>query len=503
MSLLESLPTHPLNEKLISHVAPRDWQNPKAAAEYQLVIIGGGSAGLVAASGAAQLGAKVALIEKEMLGGDCLNVGCVPSKAIIRAGKAMGEINDAAALGITVPEGSTVDFAQVMAHVWSARAAIAPHDSAARFTDLGVDVFFGVAEFTGSHTIRVDDGQTLTFKKALIATGSAPRHIPIPGLADAGYLTNETLWNVTTQPQSLAVIGAGPIGCELAQSFQRLGTQVTLIDLAPQVLIREDPDAAAIVQNKLIKEGMTLRLGAMTKNVTVQDGKKVLTVEIDGTAETIAVDEILLAVGRAPNVNGLNLEAAGVSYDKRGVTVDDYLQTTNPDIFGAGDVAMKYQFTHAAGHAAGIVIRNALMRLPKAKLSSLIMPWATYTDPEIAHVGLYEKDAAEQGIAIDTYMADMAHNDRGITDNDTSGFVRIHTKKGSDTIVGATIVSKHASETLSEITLAMKHGIGLGKFSSVIHPYPTQAEAITKAATEYNKTRLTPTAKKAINLLMR
>lgn len=503
MSLVEAIPSHELNDILIENVAPRDWKNPTPAAEYDLVVIGGGSAGLVAASAAAQLGAKVALIEKNMLGGDCLNVGCMPSKAIIRASKAMSEINNAAAFGITVPDGVTVDFAKVMEHVWHTRAAIAPHDSAERFTKLGIDIFFDVATFSSEHTVTLGDGVTLTFKKALIATGSQPRHLPIPGLAEAGYLTNETLWNVTTQPQSLAVIGAGPIGCEIAQAFQRLGTQVILIDLSDQVLIREDPDAAAIVQAQLVKDGVDLRLGVKTSAVSAENGKKFLTLDADGALDTVIVDEILLAVGRTPNVDGLNLEAAAVASTKRGVTVDDYLQTTNPDIFGAGDVAMKYQFTHAAGHAAALVVRNALYRVPKGKLSSLIMPWATYTSPEIAHVGLYAKDAAEQGIEIDTYTESLEHNDRAIADNARAGFIRVHTKKGSGKIVGATIVASHASEMINEITVAMNNNVGIGKFSSAIHPYPTQSEAITRIATEYSKTRLSPLVKTGMDLLRR
>ena len=391
MDFIEHLPDHPLNETLIEHAAPRDWVNPTPQDDYHLVVIGGGSAGLVATSAAAQLGARVALIEKGVLGGDCLNVGCVPSKAIIRAGKVAADMKKGAKFGVSVPADQiTVDFAKVMEHVWSARAHIAPHDSAKRFTDLGADVFFGTGTFIDGNTIDVD-GQKLKFRKALIATGSGPRHIPIPGLADVGYLTNESLWNVTTQPESLAVIGAGPIGAELAQSFQRLGTQVTLIDLAPQILIREDRDAADIVQNALVSDGVNLCLGASTKQVSARDGKKVLEIEQGGETKQIVVDDILLAVGRAPNINGLNLEAAGVEYTKKGVTVDDTLRTTNKNVYAAGDVAMKYQFTHAAGHAAGIVIQNALFPNPKKlKVSDLIMPWATYTDPEVAHVGLYE-----------------------------------------------------------------------------------------------------------------
>ncbi len=506
MSYLDHFPEHEHNETLIKWAAPRDWRNPTPTERYNLVIIGGGSAGLVAASGAAQLGAKVALIEKHALGGDCLNVGCVPSKALIRAAKTVGMIRKSAKLGVTAGE-VKVDFKKVMEHVWQSRAAIAPHDSAERYTKLGVDVYFGTAEFTGTHTIAVD-GQTLEFKKALIATGSRPLVIPIPGLADAGYITNETVWNLTELPESLAVIGGGPIGAELAQSFQRLGTQVTMLDIAPQILIREDPDAAAIVQKSLVSDGVKLAVGANTKNVELRDGKKALTVEIDGETSEIVVDEILLAVGRIPNLDGLGLDLAGVEYHKRGLTVNDNLQTTNPDIYGAGDVASKYQFTHVAGHSAAIVIQNALFSdfiplAPKRRMSDLIIPWATYTDPEVAHVGLYERDAAEQGIEIDVYKANMAENDRAIADADLEGFVKIITKKGSDKILGATIVGSNASEMISEITVAMKNGLGLGKITGVIHPYPTKAETIFKAAGEYSKSRLSPTIANLTNRWMR
>lgn len=483
------------NRKLIENVRPADWVNPTPTGKYNLVVIGGGSAGLVAASGAAGLGAKVALIEKGFLGGDCLNYGCVPSKGIIRSAKAAHAIHDAANFGVHVPEGTTIDFNAAMNQARKARADIAPHDSARRYTDLGVDVFLGTAEFTGRSTIQMGD-VTLEFSKALIATGSHPAHIPIPGLAETGYLTNETVFNLTEQPKSLAVIGAGPIGSELSQSFQRLGTQVTLIDLSPHILSREDPDAADVVQKQLVKDGIQLLTGVRTQSVSKSDsGLKVIVFEKDGQTEQVEVEEILLAVGRRPNVDGLGLEKAGVEFTKRGVVVNDMLQTTNPNIFAAGDVASKYQFTHVAGHSGAIVVQNALFPFPKRKFSDLIIPWVTYTAPEVAHVGMYEKDAAEAGIEIDTYSASMVAVDRAVTEGKTNGFIKVHTAKGSGKILGATIVGPEAGELINEITLAMKHKLPLGAFSSVIHPYPTKAEIITKVANEYNKTRLTPRIK--------
>ena len=493
---VEILPTDNLyNQKLLKNVRPADWVNPTPDGRYNLVIIGGGSAGLVAASGASSLGAKVALVEKGFLGGDCLNYGCVPSKGIIRSAKAAHAIHDAARFGINVPEGTTIDFNTAMNNARRARADIAPHDSAQRYKDLGVDVFLGSAEFTGPDTVKVGDA-TLEFSKALISTGSHPAHIPIPGLAETGYLTNETVFNLITQPKRLAVIGAGPIGSELSQSFQRLGTQVTLIDMAPHILPREDADAAEIVQQQLLEDGVQLLTGVRTNLISKNEkGAKVISFEIDGKEDSIEIDEILLAVGRRPNVEGLGLEKAGVEFTKKGIEVNDLLQTTNPDIYAAGDVAVKYQFTHVAGHSGAIVVQNALFPFPKRKFSDLIIPWVTYTEPEIAHVGMYEGDAAEAGVEIDTYTASMRSVDRAVTEGETSGFIKVHTAKGSGKILGATIVGTHAGELINEITIAMKHKLSLGALASVIHPYPTEAEIINKVAIEYNKTRLTPRIK--------
>ena len=498
---IKQFPKDPQNQLLRENVAPPSWKNPVPNSGYHLVILGGGSAGLVAASVAAQLGAKVALIEKDALGGDCLNVGCVPSKAIIRAAKVIAELRSAERFGIDLHGETTVDFKRVMERVWEVRATISPYDSAERFTKLGVDIYFGTGQFTTEETINVND-QPLTFKRALIATGSRPLVPNIRGLAEVGYLTNETLWNLTTQPKRLAIIGAGPIGCEMAQAFQRLGTQVSLIDIAPQVLIREDPDAAELIQSRLSAEGVELHLATKTMSVSSQNGQKLLNLEQSGEIKSLFVDEILVAIGRIPNIEELNLEIAGVAFHPKGVTVNDYLQTTNKRIYAAGDVALPYQFTHAAGHSAALVVQNALFPTPKKSWRNLIMPWATYTDPEIAHVGLYAKDAVEKNIAIDTYRASISQNDRAVADGDDEGFIKVHTAKGSDKILGATIVARHAGDIISEITMAMQHKIGLGAISRVIHPYPTQAELITKVASEYSKTRLSPTNKMILGWLL-
>ncbi|MCB8968860.1 MAG: mercuric reductase [Chloroflexota bacterium] len=492
MTDIQIAPLDQHNEEWISQAHPPDWQNPTANGRYNLLVIGGGSAGLVCAAGAVGVGAKVALVEKSYLGGDCLNVGCVPSKTILRTARAVGDIRRAAAFGVHVPGNVTVDFGAVMGRMRQVRANISHHDSAYRFRDLGIDVFLGDGQFTGADTFEID-GKTIHFKKAVIATGSRPAFIPIPGLAEAGYLTNESIFfQLTDLPPRLAVIGAGPIGAELAQAFRRFGSEVTLFDILPQVLGREDEEAAAVVQRALVEDGIDLRLGVTIKEVVKQGGDKVVRFVEAGVERETAVTDILLAVGRAPNVEGLNLEAAHVAYHKKGIQVNDHLQTTNTNIFAAGDVCLPYQFTHTADAAARIVVQNALF-LGRKKFSDLTIPWVTYTDPEVAHVGLYPRDAAAQNIPIDTYTVYLKDTDRGRADGEEEGFAKVHVKKGTDKILGATIVGPHAGEMISEVTLAMVTGAGLGTLNQVIHPYPTQAEAIRKTADAWNRTRLTPT----------
>jgi len=495
-SLVQPVDAHNLN--LISNVHPPNWKNPDPAKRYNLVVIGAGTAGLVTAAGAAGLGAKVALVERHLLGGDCLNVGCVPSKTIIRSSRVVADIREANQFGIGVPEGIKVDFPAVMERMRRLRARISEHDSARRFKDLGVDVFLGEARFSGPDTLEVD-GKTLKFKKAVIATGTRPVQPKIEGLADAGFLTNETVFSLTERPRRLAVIGGGPIGCELAQTFRRLGSEVTLFHNASHILNREDSDAAEIIQQSFIRDGIRLILNCKTTRVEKKNGDKVIHIECGGQKDEIAVDEILVGAGRAPNVEGLNLETVGVKYDKReGVVVNDRLQTTNPRMYAAGDICLKYKFTHTADATARIVIQNALFGGRK-KLSALTIPWCTYTDPEIAHVGLYERDARERGIDVETFTRSLKDVDRAIADGEEEGFVKIHVKKGTDRILGATIVARHAGEMISEITLAIVGNVGLRTLSNVIHSYPTQAEAIKQVADAYNRTRLTPFIKGLFN----
>ena len=497
---VEVLPRDDNNSALVSNVHPPDWKNPEPAPRYNLVVIGAGTAGLVTAAGAAGLGAKVALVERHFMGGDCLNVGCVPSKCLIRSSRAYADVRDAGKFGIRVPEGTEVDFPAVMERMRRLRAGISRHDSAERFRSLGMDVFLGDGHFSGPDSVQVD-GKTLRFKKAVIATGARAVEPPVEGLAEAGYLTNETVFSLTERPRRLAVVGAGPLGCELAQAFRRLGCEVIVVEMAPQILIREDPDAARIIAEALKRDGIDVRLGTTIKRVVASDEGKVLHLKSDSKTEAVTVDEILIGAGRAPNVEGLNLESVGVEYNKQGIVVDDNLRTSNPRIYAAGDICMDYKFTHTAAAAARIVIQNALF-WGRKKLSALTVPWCTYTDPEIAHVGLYEKDAGDRGIPVETFTRAFSEVDRAVIDGEDEGLVKVHVKKGTDKILGATIVARHAGEMISEITLAMVGNVGLGTVAGVIHPYPTQAEALKQVADAYNRTRLTPLLKNLFTRLL-
>jgi len=494
----EVLPKDEHNRVLLANVHPPDWRNPEPAARYNLVVIGAGTAGLVTAAGGAGLGARVALIEKHLFGGDCLNFGCVPSKCVIRSSRVIGEIQRVPDLGVHVPPGTEADFSAVMARMRRLRARISHHDSVRRFHELGVDVFLGEGRFTGRDTIAVDD-KTLRFSRAIIGTGTRPAAPPIPGLAEAGYLTNETVFSLTELPRRLAVIGAGSIGCEMSQAFRRLGAEVWLLEAQSQILTREDRDAAEVLKQAFVRDGLHLVLGCTILRVERRGPEKLIQFERDGTRGDLAVDEILVGAGRAPNVEGLNLEAAGVVYTRDGVQVNDYLQTTNPRIYAAGDICLPHKFTHTADATARIVLQNALF-LGRKKVSALVIPWCTYTDPEVAHVGMYEADALHRGIAVDTFVRPLREVDRAIADGEEDGFVKVHVKKGTDRILGATIVARHAGEMLSEITLAMVGNLGLKTIANVIHPYPTQAEAIRQVADAYNRTRLTPWIKKLLSL---
>ena len=485
------------NKEFQSNVHPLEWRNPRPATTYNLVVIGGGTAGLVSAAGAALLGAKVALVERQFLGGDCLFAGCVPSKALIRASRSYAEVARSYDFGIRGAHMAEADFPLVMERMRRLRSQISLHDSAMRFSEMGVDVFLGHGQFVSQNKVEVN-GNYLQFKKAIIATGARPSQLPVEGLAEAGYLTNETVFNLTRTPDHLAVIGGGPIGCELAQAFRRFGCKVTLFHNNPHILDREDEDAAEIIQQVFIREEINLLLKCVIKKVVKKEQGKVIFYEQKGTTHNLMVDEILVGVGRRPNIEGLQLEKAGVEYDARkGVLVNDYLQTSNRNIYAAGDICLPYKFTHTADAAARIAIQNALFHGRK-KFSTLTIPWCTYTDPEIAHVGIYERDGKDRKSKINTFIRYLADVDRAIIDGQDEGFVKVHTKAGTDKILGATIVANHAGDMISEITLAMVGNLGLELISTVIHPYPTQAEAIRQVGDLYNRTRLTPFIKKII-----
>lgn len=483
------MPLDEHNKRLLNEVHPEDWHPPKPEPVYNLVVIGAGTAGLIASIGCAALGGKVALVERHLMGGDCLNTGCVPSKSLIRSSRAAAETASANRFGLTPHQTAASDFPAVMERLRRLRARISRSDSARRYSELGVHVFFGEASFADRQSIMVD-GIPLRFRKAVIATGASPVHPDIKGLADAGFRTNETIFDLAELPSRLAVIGGGPVGCELAQAFRRLGSEVTILQNT-RFLPREDAEASAILEEKFIREGIEVQPEANVIRVEKAGGRKRITADTRDGKRIIEVDEILVGAGRRPNIESLSLSNAGVDFDTvKGIRVNDFLSTTNPRIYAAGDVCMNWKFTHAADAAARIVVQNALF-LGRKRLSALNMPWCTYTDPEIAHIGLYEEDARARNIDTDTYRVALDEVDRAVVDGETEGFVKILVRRGTDRIVGATIVAAHAGDLISQVSVAMAGNIGLKTLADVIYPYPTQTEAIRRVAAAYNRTRLT------------
>jgi pyruvate/2-oxoglutarate dehydrogenase complex dihydrolipoamide dehydrogenase (E3) component len=480
----DTSPTAPKDEherKRIAELRPATWVNPEPQECYPLVVIGAGFAGLAGAELAAARGIKVALIERDYLGGTCINTGCVPSKAIIRTSRLYAEMRDAERYGAQVPAGIQVDFQATMERMRRIRAHLGRSSSVRHLAAAGIDVFFGDARFTGPDSLAVD-GSTLRFDKALIATGARPSAPPIPGLAEAGYVTNENVFELTQLPRRLLVIGGGPIGCEQAQAFCRLGAHTTIVQVKPLFLEREERDAAQILSTALARDGVVVRLNTRVLDIRVVNGEKLVDLVSDDHHNTIAVDAILAGVGRLANIEGLGLESAGVDYDReRGIRVDDFLRTSNRRIHAAGDVCLEQKYGHTAITSAQMAVRNALFHR-RERWSRLVIPWCTFTDPEIAHVGLYVREANRQGIPVKTFTVLMHEVDRAITDSEEAGFVKIHVREGSDRILGATIVARHAGDMINEITLAMVANIGLGRLADVVHTYDTQAEAIQRAA---------------------
>jgi pyruvate/2-oxoglutarate dehydrogenase complex dihydrolipoamide dehydrogenase (E3) component len=450
------------------------------AVDYDVVIIGGGSGGLVVASAAAQLNAKVALVEKDRLGGDCLWFGCVPSKSFLHASRVAHEVKTSSRFGIysTPPD---IQFSEAMGHVQKVISTIQPHDSPERFESLGVEVIFGEGEFKDENTFTVN-GRDLQARAFVVSTGSRPKVPPIEGIEQAGFLTNEQVFSLKERPESLAVIGAGPIGCELGQAFHRLGSQVTMISSRNHILPKEDPEAAKVVEEQLEADGINLIRGKRADKVEVIDGKKHLWVG----DEKVVVDEILVSSGRVPNVVSLNLEAAGVNYNEKGVIVNQKLQTSNKRIYACGDVIGGYQFTHVAGYEAGIIVQNALF-FPSAKADYRVIPWATFTEPELARVGLTEEQARKRyGDKIEVLKQDFADVDRAQAEGATAGFAKIiTTPKGQ--ILGAHIVGPSAGELIHEVILAMKNKLPVSALTGMIHIYPTLSEVNSKAALQLKK----------------
>jgi pyruvate/2-oxoglutarate dehydrogenase complex dihydrolipoamide dehydrogenase (E3) component len=469
---------------------------------YNVVVIGGGTAGLVTAAGTAGLGGRVALVEKHRMGGDCLNTGCVPSKALIASARAAHTARHASRWGL---RDSEPDFAfeAVMDRVRERRALIAPHDSAERFESLGVDVFRGQARFAGPHEVLVGDLR-LRGAAVVIATGSRAALPDVEGLAEARPYTNETIFDeLRSRPDGLIVLGGGPIGCELGQAFARLGVRVTIVEAGARVLEKEDDDVGEVVRRSLEADGVTVLAGARAHGVTRKGGRLRVELTTGAGERTIEAEALLVAAGRVPNVEGLGLEEAGVAYTRNGVTVDAYLQTSQPHVYAAGDITGGPAFTHVADHHARVVVRNILTPRLRAKADLRVLPWCTFTSPEVGRVGLSEAEARRDGIAYDVWRQPLAEMDRAVVESEKDGFAKVITNTGGDRILGAVVVAERGGDLVHELAVAMKAGVGLKDLSGVIHAYPTFAEMAWRAGDEYQKTRLTPRAKALFSWLYR
>lgn len=461
------------------------WTKP-ARFDNNLVVIGAGAGGLVSAYIAAAVKAKVTLIEKHKMGGDCLNTGCVPSKALIRSAKLLSHIKRAKEFGITKAE-AEFDFATVMERVQQVIKAVEPHDSIERYTELGVEVIQGTAKIVSPWEVEVttaDGSKTITSRSIIIAAGARPFVPPIPGIEQISYLTSDTVWNLREKPNRLLVLGGGPIGCELTQTFNRLGSQVTQVEMAPRIMVREDPEVSDIVQARFQAEGVDVRVNHTANEFVVENGENILLAEFQGQTVRIAFDQVLIAIGRAANVQGYGVDELGITLSPRNtIDANAFQQTNYPNIFAVGDVAGPYQFTHTAAHQAWYAAVNALFgQFKKFRTDYSVIPWSTFTDPEVARVGLNEQDAQAQGVAYEVSTYGIDDLDRAIADGEAHGFVKVLTQPGKDKILGVTIVGEHAGDLIAEFVLAMKHGIGLNKILGTIHIYPTLAEANKYAA---------------------
>ena len=493
-------PVGEADRRLLANVRPEGWTNPEPDGPYDLVVVGGGTGGLVSAAIGAAVGARVALVERALMGGDCLNFGCVPSKAVLRASRSWAEARASARrFGGPEVEGEG-DFSSVMERMRGLRADMSVVDGADRFRALGVDVFLGEARFDGPESVVVD-GARLRFRRAILATGARAAVPPIPGLGDTPFLTNETVFDLTELPVRLLVLGAGPVGCELAQAFARFGSQVTVLESANVPLPHEEPEASESLRSALEADGISFLGGVRVVEASARGTGVVVAFEKQGLRDRREGDALLVATGRAPNV-ALGLEAAGVAFTPRGVEVDDRLRTTNRRIFAVGDVASPRQLTHVADAQARLAVRNALF-FGRGKASALVVPAAIYTSPEVARVGPTLRELREEGVVVETLTVPFSDVDRARLDGDGEGFVQIHLREGRDEILGATIVAPHAGDLIAQVTQAMKLGVGLDELGEVIFPYPTTAEALKKAADRYRRRRLTPRARRIFRLFFR
>lgn len=462
----------------------KDYPKPRKF-DRNVVVVGAGSAGLVSAYIAAAVKAKVTLIEKSRMGGDCLNTGCVPSKALIRSAKFLDHVRRAEEFGMKSAS-VEFEFADVMDRVQRVIETIEPHDSVERFTDLGVECIRGEAKITSPYTVDVN-GRTLTTKSIVIAAGAEPFVPPIPGIEDTGYLTSDTIWSLRNLPRRLVVLGGGAIGCELAQCFARFGAEVTQVEMLPRILVREDPEISQTVMQRFEAEGVDVRVSHKAKEFRIENGTKLLICECENEEVRIEFDEVLVAVGRAPRVTGYGLEELGVPVNGT-VEVNEYLQTKFPNVYACGDVAGPYQFTHVAAHQAWFAVVNALFgSVKKFRVDYSVIPWSTFTEPEIARVGLNELEAKEKGVDYELTVYGIDDLDRAIADQEAHGFVKVLTVPGKDRVLGATIVGEHAGDLIAEYVTAMKYKLGLNKILGTIHIYPTLAEANKFAAGEWKR----------------
>lgn len=494
-------PSDEANAELLQQVHPDDWPVPAGSERYNMVVVGAGTGGLVTAGAVAGLGGRVALIEKDLMGGDCLNYGCVPSKVLLRAARAAAEVRDADRYGVRIEGEVTVDFEAVMQRVRRVRAEISHHDAAERFAEeLGVDVFFGHARFTGPSSLEVD-GRSLDFHRACIATGSEPSVPSIEGIENTPYLTNKTLFELTDQPERMAILGAGAVGVEMAQAFARLGTEVVLIDIEEQILVEDLPEAARVIRAALVEDGVDVKTRTETRRVTYDERRRRFELVLED-GETVEADELLVATGRSPNVTELGLEEAGVAFDETGgIEVDDRLRTTNSAIYAVGDCATDYRYTHVAHFMARAAVRNALF-FGRQKFSDLTIPWCLYTEPQLAHIGPRPAQFEDRGIDGEMVTEELADNDRAIIDGATEGFSRFCIdNKGR--ILAATVVGPHAGELIGEIAAAMHAGMTLDELGDVIHPYPTVGEAFQSAGVQQLRDKMSPTVATVLETFLR